>query len=390
MQSYLPAYIRNKNRALVLKLFLESENLTRADITKLTNVSFPTVIKIVDYLLSKRILAETSGGSSVSESKLGRKGQPLRLNASAYSAVGIHFEGNYLHVGLVDLSYTLLDLKAFHYSELGSERAENRDYARISAHMTDTIRHFQKGHPETKILGVGVGLPGIIDNAAKTVIVRTFDAPQQFLDLFVTFKNLKEIPFFIENDMNAASLGEWLLRKESNLIYLALGTGFGGGVIMNGQVWQGASNYAGNMGNLLSSYEYGIRATEVESRRTEGQINISAIKERFGVDIRKNEDVPDEAKKEISAYLAEYMIPLIYNLSQLLDTSNYVIAGVTAEFLGETLFDRINSGLKLLLPDTDMFPIARITPTIHKQAGVIGAAAIALRSCIPALLNDDA
>ncbi|MDR1643734.1 MAG: ROK family protein, partial [Clostridiales bacterium] len=294
MQSYLPAYIRNKNRALVLNLFLESENLTRADVTKLTNVSFPTVIKIVDYLLSKRILTETSGGSSFSDSKLGRKGQPLRLNANAYSAVGIHFEGNYLHVGLVNLSHTLLDLKSFHYSELGSECVEGRDYARISAHMTDTIRHFQKGHPDTTILGVGLGLPGIINSEAKTIIVRSYDSPKEFLELFGTFKNLKEIPYFIENDMNAASLGEWLLRKESNLIYLALGTGFGGGVIMNGHVWQGASNYAGNMGNLLSAYEYGIDSTELESRRTEGRINISAIKERFGVDIRKDEDVPDE------------------------------------------------------------------------------------------------
>ena len=49
--TYIPAYIRDKNRGLVLDLFLQNRELTRSEISRVTNISFPTVVKITDFFL---------------------------------------------------------------------------------------------------------------------------------------------------------------------------------------------------------------------------------------------------------------------------------------------------------------------------------------------------
>lgn len=75
MKSYIPAYLKKQNRTTVLNLFLEHKELTRADISKLTGISLPTVIKIVDFLQTKQILLGETEASTLSDSGLGRKSQ---------------------------------------------------------------------------------------------------------------------------------------------------------------------------------------------------------------------------------------------------------------------------------------------------------------------------
>ena len=75
MGVYLPAYLKTKNRTRVMELFLEHQEMTRPDISKKTGISMPTVIKIVDFLISKDILIENPEDMTVSDSGFGRKSQ---------------------------------------------------------------------------------------------------------------------------------------------------------------------------------------------------------------------------------------------------------------------------------------------------------------------------
>ncbi len=102
------------------------------------------------------------------------------------------------------------------------------------------------------VKAIGVGLPGIVERNAR---VRAAPA-LPFLDGLAVAEALSKRtgrPAFLENDANAAALAEaWRGAGggASNLIFVALGTGVGAGVILGGRVWSGRSGYAGELGHV--------------------------------------------------------------------------------------------------------------------------------------------
>ena len=103
-----------------------------------------------------------------------------------------------------------------------------------------------------KICGMGIGFPGPLNAETGTI----FNPPNlQGWDSvplrYILEKELK-VPVAIENDANAAALGEWWKGAGSgagSLFCITLGTGVGGGIILDGKVWHGASSIAGEIGH---------------------------------------------------------------------------------------------------------------------------------------------
>jgi len=105
-----------------------------------------------------------------------------------------------------------------------------------------------------RVAGIGLGVPGIVEHPHG--IVR--QSPH-----FLTWKNypvLKKLkqklafPIWVDNDANHAALGElWqgAGKNKKNFILLTLGTGIGGGIILNRKLWQGDSGFAGELGHLV-------------------------------------------------------------------------------------------------------------------------------------------
>jgi glucokinase len=106
---------------------------------------------------------------------------------------------------------------------------------------------------DLQVLGVGVGAPGVI-RAAHGVVVRSPNFPDwDNLPLRQELESAVGLPVSIENDANAAALGEhWLGAGKGigSMIFLTLGTGVGGGIVLNGRIWQGADGMAGEVGHM--------------------------------------------------------------------------------------------------------------------------------------------
>lgn len=111
----------------------------------------------------------------------------------------------------------------------------------------------EMGFTSSDFTGIGMGSPGAVNrkegtvtgaynlNWSETVLIK--EQIEQSLDL----------PFFIDNDANVAALGEqWMgaAKDEPNVVFVTLGTGVGGGVIVNGQLVHGAKDTAGEIGHL--------------------------------------------------------------------------------------------------------------------------------------------
>src|SRR5215472_10428848 len=162
-------------------------------------------------------------------------------------AIGVDLGGTNLRVAAVDDKGNILEsVDTLTHVSHGREAVVSR--------LTDAVRFIsRKLSPSHTFLGVGVGLPGIIDLEAGTLhSAANFpgwnDYPARE-DLEARFG----ATVILENDANCAALGEkWLGagREVDDLCMLTLGTGVGGGFVVNGSPWHGVLGMAGEFGHM--------------------------------------------------------------------------------------------------------------------------------------------
>lgn len=111
------------------------------------------------------------------------------------------------------------------------------------------------------IRGIGVAIPGPLDNRTGV----TYSPPNMpswqhlpLRDLFQQQYQAYQLPVYIENDANAAALGEYLFgagRGCKNMVYLTISTGIGGGIILDGKLFEGTSGTAGELGHMSIDWQ---------------------------------------------------------------------------------------------------------------------------------------
>jgi len=128
-------------------------------------------------------------------------------------------------------------------------------WMKVVARLTENIKRLkeaaeQKGH---KVDAVGVGAPGVI-LGEKGIVVKSPNFPDwNNVPLKEQLEKVLNVPVVIENDANAAALGEqWRGAGKgiSSMILLTLGTGVGGGIILDNKIWHGADGMAGEIGHM--------------------------------------------------------------------------------------------------------------------------------------------
>ncbi len=103
------------------------------------------------------------------------------------------------------------------------------------------------------IAGVGIGLPGLIDVARGVVTFMPNIPGWKNIPLRGIIQSKLKLPVFMDNDVNLIALGEWKLgagRGYKNLVCITLGTGVGGGLILDGALYRGEGFVAGEIGHI--------------------------------------------------------------------------------------------------------------------------------------------
>jgi len=104
------------------------------------------------------------------------------------------------------------------------------------------------------ILGVGVGSPGPLNTEEGIVYLAPNLPGWENVPLVRILTDRIQLPIYLENDANAAALGEWWMgagRAVDDLVLLTLGTGIGGGIIIGGEVLHGAWDAAAEVGHMI-------------------------------------------------------------------------------------------------------------------------------------------
>jgi glucokinase len=158
----------------------------------------------------------------------------------------------------IDLGGTNLRIAAFRPDgELLDKRSAPTNIGAGRDALVDTIaggvRQLQAAHAGERLLGIGIGVPGFI-LLEKGMVTKSPNLPGlENFPIRDTLQDRLGSPVILENDANAAALGEkWMGagRGVEDLVLLTLGTGIGGGIISDGKVLHGYLGMAGELGHL--------------------------------------------------------------------------------------------------------------------------------------------
>lgn len=137
---------------------------------------------------------------------------------------------------------------------LGEEKTRSDAHMGISSLM-ENLAGFIKGFSGEEISAIGIGVPGTVDRRDGTLVhapnvanTKNFPFTEALLERIGT-----ETPVFIENDASCAALGEYRAgagRNSDSMVMITLGTGFGGGIILDGKLWPGEDGFAGELGHM--------------------------------------------------------------------------------------------------------------------------------------------
>ncbi|HEX8210232.1 MAG TPA: ROK family protein [Longimicrobium sp.] len=166
--------------------------------------------------------------------------------------VGVDLGGTNVVVGLVPIEGgEVLGLRTL---PTESNRGAKFVVDRIVHMVNDAIAEVAEAHGTTRaaVAGVGIGSPGPLNRKTGTVI-NTPNLGWRNFPLRDLISNAVKLPCSLDNDANCATYGEWWLgagRGTQSLVGFTLGTGIGGGIVLNGEIYHGCSDVAGEIGHM--------------------------------------------------------------------------------------------------------------------------------------------
>jgi glucokinase len=161
-------------------------------------------------------------------------------------SIGVDLGGTNLRIAAVDEQGALVEKIT-----LGTKVSLGRDY--VIREMCDAIQRMaEKFKNSAPLMGIGIGVPGIID--MHTGLVRESPNLPDWVDYpaRAAIEQCLKTVVILENDANVAALGEkWLgaAKDYADMAMLTLGTGVGGGLVIGGAIWRGANGMAGELGH---------------------------------------------------------------------------------------------------------------------------------------------
>ncbi|WP_446744582.1 ROK family protein [Silvibacterium acidisoli] len=170
-------------------------------------------------------------------------------SANGGCVIGVDIGGSNLRLALADMSGKVLARKA---TSTRGIREAHRILSLIREGVEELL--LKTALPSSALRGIGAGAPGVTDVNSGVVIATSYLMGWRNVPLRDLLEETFRVPAAIDNDVNAAALGEsWTgaASGNSDFVFLAIGTGVGAGIILNGLPFQGKSWSAGEIGYML-------------------------------------------------------------------------------------------------------------------------------------------
>ena len=165
--------------------------------------------------------------------------------------IGIDVGGTNLRIGVINKRNVIWEQRAqADFSVLCREQAPDKAVNFILGALAEAVQEARARYPQIK--AVGIGFPGFIDPVTQHVAQSPNLPGLLNLDLVTPLTQMLGVPVVIENDALAAAYGEYIAADNAgSMIYLGLGTGIGGGVILDGKPYPGSHGVAMEVGHII-------------------------------------------------------------------------------------------------------------------------------------------
>ncbi|MDQ2902105.1 MAG: ROK family transcriptional regulator [Chloroflexota bacterium] len=238
--------MREANRLLILNYVREYSPVSRAAIARATGLSATTVSTIIDALLQEGFVQEGTMQKAVASS--GRRVVPVHFNAVCGYILGVALGRNHLTMLLCDLSASIVSRSMLPFDT-------GRGAAVCLPLLAAALRAFasEQDLSWSQVVGVGIGMPGPIDPHLQGPITPPRMPGWHNVNVRDLLKQELGVPVYLDNNANLGALGESRYgagRSANNMIYLQLGAGIGGGLIIDGKMYRGSTGGAGEIGHM--------------------------------------------------------------------------------------------------------------------------------------------
>jgi predicted NBD/HSP70 family sugar kinase len=236
--------LRTVNRRILLNIVSDRQPISRADIAKLSGLNKATVSMITNELLRDKFVIEDGMGKTTPIG--GKPPTPLRINEMRFGLFGIDIRADETILALCDFQSRLVARKSY---ETGSDpKAFLREIA-------DEISKLRAEHSQfIEIAGIGVSLPGLVDNRSGRFITSVV-LPWREVPVVELLGKSTGLRVTIDNSARCAALAEIWHGKSNyahirDLLYVSVSSGLACGVVIDGALYRGGTNTAGQFGHL--------------------------------------------------------------------------------------------------------------------------------------------
>ena len=229
----------NKNR--IFRLIYNSDKISRQEIADQLGLSLPTVNQNLKMLMEDGLIEYVGNFTSTG----GRRAQAITIDNNARKAISVNIKADYINVDVVGLKGQIIYSMAVkaHFSK-SSAYIEN---------LTNAVRHAVDyvGADTDDILGVGITVPGILDDE-KQILISAPPLKAKNYD-FTKLISAIDYPVVVMNDARAEAYADhWFNGKsEDEKIYIMLGEGVGGAYINASAIRNGVHNRGGEFGHMV-------------------------------------------------------------------------------------------------------------------------------------------
>lgn len=296
--------------------------------------------------------------------------------------IGIDLGGSHISIGVVDKDGKILDKRDKHLRGIAKRLIKST----IEETIISNIKEYQKNY---KITEIGIAVPGSVKNDK---ILKSVNLGLKDYDLVGVIKKEIDLPIKIRNDTKCAALAEskyGALKKYNRVLFMTLGTGIGGAVIINGKLLD-AGEYPGcefghmvikenglecNCGRKGCFEKYGsMRAFKDNLRNELGLEDKTSGKELMAILKNTTKESKDYAK--IEKVRKQYIRDLSVGITNLVNIFEPEAIGIGGSFVyfSEALLDDIK---ELIIKENMLFnsrkEINIQTAVLGNEAGIIGA-----------------
>lgn len=398
-----PRLLRRINSAAVLRAIRAGAPISRSELARATGLSKPTVNGAVELLLQSGYLTERVAAVDDRTRRPGPRARLLSFRGDSGHVLGIDIGANKVLAVVADLTGEVLGTVR-RLTGARERQTANAILDLVGAATDDALA--TAGVDRSTLRAVGVGTPGVVDPVSGRVTLAPQLGGWEGIRLASRLQPAFPCSVLVDNEVHLSVLGErWRGSAQGidDALYVQVGVGIGGGVLIGGDVYRGAGGAAGEIGYLpifdddggrdgLGPFEHAAGGTAFArlGRRAAAAGESPALLELAGGDLDAiDAEVvfaaaarSDEAAKRIVDELLQRLARGIASAVTILNPSTVIVGGGVSR-AGE----RLREPLERLIADLVPVPPRVVLSSLGDESVALGAARLALQAVEERLFN---